>query len=185
MWDFPKCLLYAWRQSGEPSAMKAANFLFVFLVGLSSCGGPVFSFQEIAVGKLDFATVWNEATQVISSVEGSLNPVGTDRGLKVMESRWNTRTFAFGKGRRTRVHLEIVRKDPLEHLVRFYVERQKNGNMRRIFNPEEGDWEDAGQDSAKESILRYHLRSRFAAARNEAAPSVLKSKALDPFKEIR
>lgn len=163
--------------------MKAAIILLVLLVllvGVQSCGGTIFSYQEITVKKLDFASVWNESRDAVSSVEGSLDPRATDRGLRVMKTRWNTRKMPFGNGRRTRVHLEIVRKSPLEQLVRFYVERQKNSNMGRVFHPEEGDWEDAGQHFDKERILRYHLRSRFATARKEPAPSVIKGKQIDP-----
>ena len=93
----------------------------------------------------------------------------------MFESHWRAQAVPFRlaaahRGVRRRVHAEFVRPDGgPDWLVRYYVQRQVIGDMTAAFDPQEEDWEEAGQDPDTELRIEVKLRSRFGV---EAPPPV-------------
>jgi len=143
-----------------------ALFALSGLVLLSSCG-VVFQYQEVELGPQPFDDVWDAVVEVAAADGYPEDPAGTDRGLRIFESRWRTQAVPFRlgsvhRGARRRVHAEFEQDpDDRSWLVRFYVERQVIGDMTESLNPSEEHWTEGGQDAETERRMRVKLRSRF------------------------
>ena len=133
---------------------------------LSSCalfGKQNFRHRELDVRKHTFGQVWR-GFDGASRRQGFLSEPGkTDRGAKKYESRWIERIAPFRRGRRFRLAAEFVRPEdqPAVWRIRYYVETQRVDNLKKVMNPEEDDWEPAGQDGLKEDVLMGVLRGEF------------------------
>jgi len=140
------------------------------LLLLSGACGTSFTYQEVDVGIVPFEDVWVAIVEISETDGYPVDASGTDRGLRVFESRWRTRSVPFRvsagvhRGDRRRVHAEMERpEDKQNWLVRFYVERQVITDITGAFDPQEDDWEAGGQDVDMEARIMAKLLVRFRA----------------------
>lgn len=119
------------------------------------------------LGPVVYEDAWSAVERIVE-VDGFRTDEGSsDRGLRRYQTRWRSRVGGgFGPGARssrTRVRAEF---DPLEETttpgwrLRYCVERQQVLDVAKTMNPDEEDWESAGQDLQMEQRLAAKLRLR-------------------------
>lgn len=167
----------------------------LFLAGalLQGCASGLRDFREIEVRDVPFAVLWELSEESIRDGFGlQMDGAATDRGQRVLQSRWRVRHGGFEPSTRTRLRVEIESLgeqrgrdgDPgLDYVVRYYAEREQVGDVAKRLHPQEEDWSAAGQDGQMEQIFDYQLRARIARLKGEAAPRPIGGRSGDPFDE--
>lgn len=135
----------------------------------AACSSPPTPLElEVPLG---FGETWEHFADVAERSGFRMDPVASDRGLRIFISRWRESPAPFGKGVRTRLQGRFERVEPKpEHAgkelwrLEYFVERQIVTDISRGFEAEEDDWSDDGQDGEREQILLGQLRLRYGQA---------------------
>ena len=130
------------------------------VLALMSCSWSP-TWQTTAIGKTSFEDAWT-AVEDIAAIDGyPIDHAGTDRGLRVLRTKWRQRVMGFRGSERKRIHAEFDQGEEGEWFVRLCVERQNVPDMAKSADPEEEDWKSAGQDAETEQRLVAKLNMRF------------------------
>jgi hypothetical protein len=89
----------------------------------------------------------------------------TDRGMGIWQSRWKQRILDTRHPGRFRLRAEILVDEGSTTKgwpIRYAIDQQKVGDLRRSVDPREEDWSGAGQDGEREAILGEGLSRRLA-----------------------
>lgn len=128
---------------------------------LSACqSGP--DWQKVDVGPVPFEDAWDAVAQIAEIDQMPIDAAGTDRGKRVMQTMWRTRSMPFRGSIRRRLRAEFEQPEQgRDWLVKFCVEKQTTGLVSGGFDPKEEDWTDAGQDDQMEMLMLAKLNLRF------------------------
>ncbi|MEZ5987849.1 MAG: hypothetical protein R3F30_01725 [Planctomycetota bacterium] len=162
--------------------------LLVLLPALAACESARFQDRDIKAEGLAPGTMWDICENAARSVTGTeLDPVGTDRGLKRMRTKWRTRAQPFRQGYRLRAEVVLLPEGepPERWTVRYHVERQVNKDIAQAFQPEEDDWGGTTQDEQLEQRLGYLIELGIAQAKGERTPRGVGPGRSDPIEEQR
>lgn len=130
--------------------------LLLVLVFAPACAGPSFSPRQLDL-EMPFEDAWTEFERLVVQAGFRPDPQETDRGNKVIQSKWRTRALAFRRGSRKRLRGEFTKGDPGHVLLDFYVENQIVKDFARSMNPAEEDWQHAGQDLELEGRIEAQM----------------------------
>ena len=152
--------------AGRPSSTRSRcvpQLVLCALVALvvAGCSGPK-AWREVDSDR-GFGDVWNSFEQIADQAGYRADVSATDRGRREFVSRWRVADGGLRGAERTRLHARFTRPDDEPELWRleFYIERETAGDMKSRLDPEEGDWESAGQDGLREEVMLGQLRLEF------------------------
>jgi hypothetical protein len=139
--------------------------LAAFLATLpSACFSPRIAWREVPAGERPLDEVWSTVVRSAERHGLRTDHAGTDQGLREFRSVWRVRTLGFGRTNRIRMHAKVEPEappPPYRWLVRFRIERQDVPDMAKAMNPEESDWDAAGQESGMEDVVQRQLEMWF------------------------
>ncbi|MCA8972537.1 MAG: hypothetical protein KDC95_22305 [Planctomycetes bacterium] len=126
----------------------------------ASCQSYVHEDRDLSVKELPIDVLWSICLDT-AQTEFRLDPAQMDIGKRTFVTRWRNQLRSMGQGRRRRVHFRIEKPEEGEgHVVRYWVELQRYGDIATPFEPKEDEWDDAGQDMDVERRLYRHLTIR-------------------------
>jgi len=150
-----------------------------------SCASGYHDYQTLHVTELPFEDVWSICVEEVVQSGFELDPTQLDRRQGKLVTKWNASPGPFGKGERTRLQLEVDKIDPKTFNVRFFIEQQKNKNLRHAFHPREEDWSSSGQYALAETTLAHQLQSSVAQRKGIQLPSVKGVQYEEPLRGVK
>ena len=157
------------------------------LLLLSACASHIRDWREAEYGGLPFEELWVSSEDAMTRGMGFRLDAGeTDRGKRILVSRWRVRHHGFKPSERVRMRVEFLpgEEDEKATLVRYYAEREIVDDPAKRLDPGEDDWSAGGQDQRAEQIFDYQLRSRIAMRKGEDLPSPSGMRPDDPMNEL-
>jgi hypothetical protein len=135
--------------------------LIPLLALFAACSAPE-SWRSVEVDS-SFGETWTAFGEIATTNGYRMDEDESDRGLRIFTSRWRASPAPFRKGARTRLHARFERPEDNADRWRidFRVQRQTISDISGGFDPEEGDWDDGGQDAAREDVILGQLQIRF------------------------
>ncbi|PIE22453.1 MAG: hypothetical protein CSA62_12010 [Planctomycetota bacterium] len=159
----------------------------VGLLLLSSCASHIRDWRQAEYGGLSFEDLWAISQDAMTRGMGFRVDAGeTDRGKRILVSRWRVRHHGFKPSERVRLRIEILagEEDEAAFLLRYYAEREIVDDPAKRLHPEEEDWGAGGQDRSCEEIFDYQMRSRIAMHKGEGVPSLEGTRPEDPMNRL-
>jgi len=141
-------------------------FAAILLVLATGACSTAKRWQEMTVGGLNFAQVY-DTVDLMARTQGFVpSPTDCDRGLGTYQTRWRLHQIGLDRPGRFRLVVNIDDRESASKgwLVRWYIEQEKVKDLSYAERPRESDWSSDGQDGEREYLFGEQLRRSLRAA---------------------
>lgn len=143
--------------------MRVLTLVLLVCSILPSCSGYGAKYREAEIPGITAGDLWDEVLRFTAN-RYTPDVLETDTGRRIFMSRWSGVAVAFrGRNGRRRFFAQVVPGRKTPWMVQYYCEAQHITDFAKNMNPEEEDWEFAGQDVNREKEFAWvmgRLRQR-------------------------